>query len=498
MGNNLDINNTHETLAHRFEKQSRTSPKKAAIILDETITSYGDLDKLVQFYINEFKKLEANGRFLTNRQFAICLKNSPDIPAVFIAASVIGLNCQILNPDWPAERIQNLLAYLKTSYLISKTDEQQLRSNQNQSECVSKNDASPDLPLYTGFTSGSTGLPKGFIRSQTSWLKSFQADQEIFNFHEDDVILAPGSLAHSLSLYATIRGIFGGMTTLLSSVFRPDKCITQIRNFSASILYLTPVQIRSILDYLTSKAPSDLQELATVRLILSSGAKFPEAWIKEVEAFFPNAKIIEFYGTSELSYISYNHLHVGQPSGLVGKPFPGVNIKIDSQDNQREQGPIRIKSDFIFDGYAAMGGIASRENCDLVDGYLSVGDTGYLDDEGNLYIKGRADRIFLSSGRNISPEEIETILQSHPDIEHAAIFPKEDARKENTILAILKWDQRRLDHQQIKRVLRSLLATYQIPKDIYTLDVWPKTVSDKTDLQALKAALEDNLLEKIK
>ena len=129
----------------------------------------------------------------------------------------------------------------------------------------------PDIhrPFYTGFTSGSTGMPKGFLRSQHSWLESFRGDERQFGFTADDVFVALGSLAHSLFMYAVIRGLYAGAETVFFPQFRPDRVLDRIQNSNGTVIYGVPTQY----DAIALEGERKERRLAGVRLVLSSGAK---------------------------------------------------------------------------------------------------------------------------------------------------------------------------------------------------------------------------------
>src|SRR3546814_14762923 len=106
--------------------------------------------------------------------------------------------------------------------------------------------------FYVGFTSGSTGRPKGYGRDHRSWVESFRGDAVEFGIGPDDVVLAPGTLTHSLFLYAMMQGLHAGATVVLSPRFRPATVLPQIRDPGATVLYCVPTTLRRVLEDRTS------------------------------------------------------------------------------------------------------------------------------------------------------------------------------------------------------------------------------------------------------
>lgn len=471
---------------HQIKANAYDTPDKIALILDQEKISYAAFLSKVKTYQNCFidKPDQLIAQILPNRQ-------AIDLLSLFIAATSLGHNTQILNADWP-DNIKHAILSEQQPDIIASMDELPQPISQNQPTIHQDTNKA----FYTGFTSGSTGGPKGFIRSQQSWLDSFAADQKVFNFSQDDVIIAPGNLAHSLFFYAAIRGLYLGATVILSSHFRPDRILDQMRDFKATIAYMTPTQIRAVLDVKKSR----MEPLKAMRLILSSGSKLPLAWLHDINITFPYQKTYEFYGTSELSYISANKLSLDTDSRNVGKAFPFVDILILDQDKTQvptgETGQIFVKSKFKFIGYARDNRQSDLGNCQVFQDYISVGDLGYLDDDENLHLMGRIDRMFLSSGRNIYPEEIEKNLQSSPYLNHAAVFKEADPKRENRIVAVILTSEAP-NLADLINYCRENLPSYHIPHRFYGIDHWPKTVSDKTDLKYLEAKLATKELEQL-
>lgn len=478
---------SHLDIFHQIKHHAASQPDKTAILLDRDPITYRDFFQKIETYQHCFQDKHAQlvAAILPN-QHAI------ELLSVFIAATSLGHNTEVLNSDWPEEIIETILQEQEPDIVITHSG-----LPVHQSDKKPTLSTNTDLAFYTGFTSGSTGGPKGFVRSQQSWLDSFKADQKVFGFHKDDVIIAPGSLAHSLFFYAAIRGLYLGATIILSSHFRPDRILKQIHDFNVTIAYMTPTQIRSVIDAVKPTDPP----LNKIRLILSSGSKLPLAWLDDISSVFPMQETYEFYGTSELSYISANKLTSQTDNTNVGQAFPFVDLLILDQNKNSvpvgETGQIFVRSKFKFMGYALPNRQTDMRNCQIYQDYISVGDLGFLDTKNNLHLIGRIDRMFQSMGRNIYPEEIEKALQSSPYLNHAAVFKEADEKRENTIAAvILKSEAPQL--LELIQYCREKLPNYSIPYRFYMIDDWPRTVSDKTNLKLLETKLAKRELEILK
>lgn len=355
-----------------------------------------------------------------------------------------------------------------------------------------------------GATSGSTASAKRYKRSQDSWIASFAAQEREFAVHASDVVIAPGSLAHSLFSYALCQGLFVGAKVVLSESFRPNKVLQQIHEHRGSVLYAVPTQLKLIeqtgsevtppIDVITDHATSDPASLATsmrsLRLLLSSGARWFGEITPGLKHLFPGAEIVEFYGASETSFVSLarhttdSHL----PNGSLGKVFSGVDVKIE------EEGLIFVHSRGLFDGYL---GEPPNDFCEHRnangDRWISVGDLGCVDGNGYLFLSGRQSRKIVTSGKNLYPEEVEQCLSMHPAIEHAAVFGLADElRGERLIAAVaIKTGCEMPSQAECMAFFRPMLEDFKIPRDFVAIDPWPMTPAGKTDFAELKRALEN-------
>jgi fatty-acyl-CoA synthase len=158
----------------------------------------------------------------------------------------------------------------------------------------------------------------------------------------------------------------------------------------------------------------------------------------------------------------------------VGKPVPGIQIAIYSQDGDRlgpgEVGEIYIKSDVMFEGYT------SGDSKEVRDGYMTIGDLGYVDDEGFLFIEGRADDMVVVGGENIYPVEIEEALDNLDGVEDVAVMGVPDDEYGEVLGAFVVG---KVTAEQVQKHCKDQLASYKVPKRVEILDELPRTSTGK-------------------
>jgi long-chain acyl-CoA synthetase len=467
----------------------RSRPEANALVFeDETITwaHFGELVDQASSYL----ALHAPGD-----RIALSLPNSLDLAFAIFGSIRAEKAVQVLDTSWPDALMRSVLERLCSDFALTSSNVDAFSRHLSSGDRLAVRairQADSFAPFYTGFTSGSTGIPKGFRRDQNSWLESFRSDQKLFSLSAEDVFVALGSLAHSLFMYALMRGVYAGGTTLFFARFRPDRILRRIEETRGSVIYGVPTQY----DALLSAAERNGKTLSHVRLVLSSGAKLPDNLKERLRHVFPTAEICEFYGTSEQSYVSVAR-DAQTPAGSVGHPFPDVRVTIrDGNSAELPSGKIGrvfVESELMFQGYE----LAENPTLERAGEALFVGDMGYLDKDGFLYLLGRSDRMIISSGKNIYPEEIETTLITHPDVMIACVMGIADVRRGARLVAVVKPSAASaVTSSALIAWCRGRLPLYKVPMIFYRLLDWPMTSSQKSDLPRLRDLLDGGDLER--
>ncbi len=497
---------------HKFEDSifdsvsrcANKTPTGPALSFEETNLTWHELVTAAERIAMRFAAAEPG------KTLALLLPNAPCLVLCFLAGVRAGRNVQLLDSGWPNRTVQSVLDALQPDHLVTASafsteiETTNIKSpyaplseiltglvGDNDQPAPSLPAPNTALPFYTGFTSGSTGMPKGFQRDQRSWLESFRGDQNLFAFNRTDVVAAPGNLTHSLFLYAVIRGLYAGCHTIFFRTFRPDRVLQRIEQDQATVVYGVPTQY----DAMAAVAEPKAWSFPMARLVLSSGAKLPEELKSRLRRIFPNAEICEFYGTSEQSYVSVAR-DGDAPSGSVGKPFPGVRIRILNDDGlecrPNQIGRVFTESALTFIDYA----LAEQTTLQRDGQAVCVGDLGYRDAAGYLFLVGRADRMILISGKNVYPEEIEATLATHPAIAYAAVLGVQDRRRGRRLTAVIKLNlEKTISRSDLISWCRERLPLHKIPMNIVVTEDWPLTVSHKTNLPRLQRWLDENKLK---
>ncbi len=337
-------------------------------------------------------------------------------------------------------------------------------------------------------SSGSCGSPRWICRDHKSWIRSFEVNARLWGIDANAEFAVFGRLGYSLSLYCALESLHHGADLLLLSGLRPTVQFSALQKRSVSHIYATPTQLRQIGD---ANRGSGLRSIMSVSRVFVGGAKLDRATKEIAGDVFPQAEILEFYGSSETSFVAATSRR--SPAGSVGPPYPGNEIQIRDQSNDSVPagriGEIWVRSPYLFVGYA---------DCDSKDtrgdenGFITIGELGYLDDGGNLYVVGRKNRMVTIADRNVFPELIEDFLLEVDGIERAAAVPIADRVRGSRIVAFVLGPSGRPGNDVILNRCRKEFGPLAAPRMIFDLENWPTLPSGKTDFQFLEQLAAGN------
>jgi len=464
-----------------YKTFAKLSPNRIAIHTNHQQISYQYWYKLINQTANWLHSLHSE-----NKTIGILLPNGIPFLQLFAGASKAGWIAVPYDLKWNISELEKRVILSRPSIVVTTReiysqikqiipnvtilDDCLQEISQFDPATVRKTEES--LPFYIGFTSGTTGNPKAFVRSQDSWVASFACNRFDFGLDESDQVLIPGALIHSHFLYGAISTLYLGGTVFLLEKFSPIEALTWIQSLPITTIYVVPTMVEAFLK-------KGIQIDKTIK-ILSSGAKWSERSKLEIRHMFPSMTMYEFYGASELSFITVLSDREGvQKATSVGKPCYGVEVEIRRPDQKlaklNETGKIYVRSKFVINGYFDYEGSTIHSIHDE-EGWATVHDMGYFDEDGFLYIIGREQNMILYGGINIFPEEIEKVIALHQDVEEVAVIGLSDSYWGQIVAAVVKG---KASPSDLKKVCKMHLSSFKIPRKWFFLSEMPYTTSGK-------------------
>lgn len=360
------------------------------------------------------------------------------------------------------------------------------------------NDEDTTILMYTA---GTTGRPKGVPLTHNSFSVYVleNVDPASPDVEEKNVLTVP--LYHVAGAQAMLAAVYGGRTLVVMRQFEVNEWMETVQREKTSRAMLVPTMLKRVIDH----PEFDKFDLSTLRVITYGAAPMPFEVIKKAIELMPNVRFINAFGQTETaSTITMlgpeDHIITGTPeekerklrrlASSIGRPMSDVEVRII--DEEGKQVPMGEVGEIVARGPRVMGGYwkdsEKTAKAFTKDGWLHTNDTGYMDEDGYIYLSGRADDLIIRGGENISPEEVENALYSHPKIEEAAVIgvPDPEWGQEPMAVVVLKKGEK-ATAEEIMEHCRQKLSSFKRPRYVSFVDELPRNPMGKV----LKRVLRD-------
>lgn len=360
-------------------------------------------------------------------------------------------------------------------------------------------DAAPEDLATLLFTSGSTGTPKGVMLTHKNIHANLQGFQETFQLTATDNILGVLPFFHSFGFTATLwlPLVSGCRVSYHRSPLEPVAIKKVVKEEKVTVLLATPTFLQMWMKKLAK------QDVATLRFALTGAEKLNLNFAKEFTDAL-GVPIIEGYGATELSpvacvsVLSVTHAteyQIGNKPGKVGRPLPGVSIKIvDPETGRRlpdgKAGLLLVKGPNVMKGYWNQ----PEKTADVVrDGWYVTGDIASIDDDGFVEITDRLSRFSKIGGEMVPHMLVERKLwelSGEPEAQFLVLSLPDERKGEK--LAVLYFNLRQSLDQLLARLVAVDIPKLWVPdrRMFFPLDAWPTLASGKLDMVKAKSLLK--------
>ena len=347
------------------------------------------------------------------------------------------------------------------------------------------------------FTAGTTGFPKGVPQDSNSYSTYVLANVEPPSIEapaETNLLCMP--LYHVAGMQALMAGIYGGRTIALMRQFDEKEWFETVEREKATRVMLVPTMLKRVVEY----PDFDKYDLSRVRVVTYGAAACPYEVLKKAIERFPGRALINAFGGTETSSTiaalrAEDQIITGKESEAerekklkrlatsIGLPMDDVEIQVRGEGGRvlppGKLGEIVVRGSRIMKGYWKND--EETKKAFTADGWYRTGDLGYLDEEGYIYLTGRADDVIVRGGENIGPDEVESVLYSHPKVEEAAVIGVKDLEWGQQVRAIVRLKKGgTATEAEIIDFCRSRLAGYKRPSSIiFVQEELPKTSTGK-------------------
>ncbi|HUY62883.1 MAG TPA: AMP-binding protein [Acidimicrobiales bacterium] len=337
------------------------------------------------------------------------------------------------------------------------------------------------------YTSGTTGRPKGIVRpppppATVAPPNPFAA---FWGFDGDDVHLMCGPVYHTAPSAYALMHLVEGATVVVMAKWDATEAMALIEAERVTTSQMVPAQFIRILE-----ADWRRFDLSSLRKVLHAAAPCPVPVKRRIIEVFPPGAVWEYYGASEgMASVISPEEWLRKP-GSVGRPFPGLSVRILDEDG--EQQPVGEVGAIYISAFAGRGfeyhNAPEKTRSAWRDGYFTVGDMGWVDEDGYLFLADRRTDLILSGGVNVYPAEVETALLEDSDVVDAAVFGLPDERMGQRVHAVVELRPGApADAEALRGRLGAHLADFKLPRTIEFVDELPREPNGKV----LKARLRE-------
>ena len=333
------------------------------------------------------------------------------------------------------------------------------------------------------YTSGTTGTPKGAMLTYGNHAASAAASAANLGVRDDDRLLASLPMFHVGGLAVLLRGVLYGNAVVVHESFDPGQVNAAIDRDGVTTISVVANMLRRMLEK-RGGVPYPL----SLRTVLLGGGPAPRELLEDCAR--RGLPVLQTYGLTEAAsqVATLAPADALRRLGSTGRPLPGTAVRIEGDDGRPcaagEAGEILVSGPTVSPGYWQR---PAETAAAFRDGWLRTGDAGYLDAEGYLYVLDRRDDLIVSGGENVYPAEVESMLQSHPDVVEAAVYGVPDARWGAVpAAAVVPRPGAVTSEAELIEWCRGRLARYKSPARVRFVDELPRNAAGKLQRRMLR------------
>lgn len=447
-------------------------------------------------------------------KFAVLLENSIEIVEAYLAAAKTGIVIVPVHFRFVGKEILNLMdnsdakAFIVHNEFTPLVDSikkdlqnvsddryvvvgKEVKGYKEYEEFIENSpDTEPEVdidckdPWIILYTSGTTGIPKGVVRSHESYIAFFLINAVDFGFNEHDVCINVMPLYHVNSTFYTFLFLYLGGTAYIHPArhFRADEILEIIEEEKITYMSLIPTHYNLILN---ASEKAKKRNVKSIRKLLCSSAPVTKTMKKEIMKFFPGVELYEAYGSTEAGLVTLlKPEDQMRKLGSIGYETVGTDtVKLlDENGNEvgvGEIGELYSRGPMLFDEYYKM---PEKTASSFTGEWFSAGDLAKRDEEGFYYIVDRKDNMIITGGEHVYPSEVQEIISSHPDVFDVAIIGLHHEKwGEQVTAVVVPRKNAKVSEKMIEDYCKDKMAGYKRPKKVIFIkdEEMPRTPTGK-------------------
>ncbi|MFB6454149.1 non-ribosomal peptide synthase/polyketide synthase [Chitinophaga sp. Hz27] len=486
-----------------FEAQVKLSPDAIAVVYDRTSFTYKTLDEAANRLAHQLRSKGLNA----GAYVPVCMKRSANLMVALLGILKTGAAYVPVNPDYPAERILQIMDDCDSSLVLSEmswkdtlqvVDKEIIYLDDNHDLLqfpvdVVVEQSTPATVAYVMYTSGSTGKPKGVAVTHKN-VVSLAKSQEYITMTNEDVILSAGSLSFDATTFEYWGALLNGSCVVLST----ESSLLDIELLKQDLIQHRVTKMFFTTSWFNQLIDMDISVFAGLKDVLTGGEKMSEKHADKFRSTYPHIALSNIYGPTENTTFSlYYRIHEATVSGNVpiGRPLKNRTAYIlDSAGHPVPvgvTGELYVGGDGVAKGYldpelTAAKFIADPFSDDPSARLYRTGDLARWMADGNIVYMGRIDEQVKIRGFRIEPGETERVLEACPGVRQAVVTVWTD-KQQNRYLTGYVVTENTFDREAIQAYLKDRLPDYMVPSFLIALETLPLTPNGKVNKKALPA-----------
>jgi amino acid adenylation domain-containing protein len=490
-----------------FAAVARRNPGAVALSQAGKVVTYAELDHRS----NQIARALIGRNIPAETPVGVYMPRSVDAYAAILGILKAGYPYMPLDVSQPMARLRRLIVDCGCGQILTRRDLAQALPKGTEAILLDTDSAiwtgsnvAPPLPrpgsnvAYILYTSGSTGDPKGVVGTHRACINRFEWMYRAWPFQPGEVCCQKTALGFVDSIWETFGPLLAGVPVEIASeddVLDPDRLLALLAKTGATRLVLVPTLLGVLLDH----APDLAARLPRLRHWTTSGEYLPADLAARFKQAFPDAVLLNLYGSSEVAADATWHevreISDNKPVP-IGRPISNTRVYI--LDSHLQPVPIGVKGQIYIGGDCVAigywGSPALTAERFIPDPFRSgvgrlfaSGDLGRFLADGSIEYLGRRDHQVKIRGYRIEPSEVEFQLAAHPHVRQAAVIATPgalgDARK--LVAYVVGRAHRAPPADELRAYLRTRLPQYMVPAEFVEMDDLPLLPSGKVDLRAL-------------
>jgi malonyl-CoA/methylmalonyl-CoA synthetase len=504
----MDSQSLRDCLAASFLKQEKR--KAVTFLRDGEIESEISYLQLHQDSNRMARTFQDMGIEKTDRVI-LCIQKSVIFVVAHLALQKIGAICVPLNPGFKKLELDYLLQDADAKLILSEPDKvhliKEIDSNlttrivdtqksyedidffRSAPEEFSRVEIEPHDPGLIIYTSGTTGKPKGAILTQENLVHDAENITNIWEIDETDVLCHALPLFHVHGLcFALHTSLLAGAHVIMLDQFSPETVVNVLEKkegeYACTVFMAVPSMYGKLMDSLGGRKP----DFAHMRLWTSGSAPLLPKDFKRVYETF-GKEPVEREGMSETGMNFSNPLRGERKPGSIGFPLPDLAVRIVNPATGTDvaagqTGEIWLKGPSVTPGYWRK----PQETASAFEqGWFKTGDLGNRDKDGYYYLTDRIKHIIISGGENISPKEVEVVINQLEDVVESSVVGIADEKwGEKIVAAVVTKAGSNIKPEEIRAHCKNNLHDWKCPKEVVFVKALPKNTMGKILKEVVK------------